>query len=161
VPSTAQPPSPATLQTQGQGKATATTTASPSPTAPLTLYHYTSSAGLTGIMASQSILPSLGTGPNANFGQGVYFTDISPAMAATGSAYQLSRALFTTPWKNDFVSSYVAVNMNGLAVTPVSAAFSKTYGPASIYLYPTTAPLSLTNQVVSFGPVPYTTNATP
>ncbi|MGQ0604221.1 MAG: RHS repeat-associated core domain-containing protein [Anaerolineales bacterium] len=164
APSTQQPPAPATLQTQAviKGTATATTTktASPSPTTPLTLYHYTSDVGLTGIVASQSILPSLGTGPNANFGQGVYFTDISPARAAIGSSYQLSRALFTTPWKNGNVSSYAAVNVSGLTVMAVSPVFSQTYGPASIYLYPTTSPLAIGNRIVSLGPVSYT-NAAP
>ncbi|MBI3244225.1 MAG: hypothetical protein HYZ49_18245 [Chloroflexi bacterium] len=134
---------------------TPTPTASEPPDAPQVLYHYTSAAGLAGILASEAILPSLGTGPNAFFGEGIYFTDISPLQAAATPSYKLSRALTTTPWNNDKMTAFVAVDVSGLTVKWESPVFSNTYGTASIYRYPTTVPLGITDRVVSSGPVPY------
>lgn len=90
--------------------------ATPSENIPSVLYHYTSHEGLAGIMATQMILPSLGSGPNAYFGEGVYFTDISPAQAAATSPYQLSRALTISPWNNEKMMAFVAVDVSGLAI---------------------------------------------
>jgi len=129
--------------------------ATPSENIPSVLYHYTSHEGLAGIMATQMILPSLGSGPNAYFGEGVYFTDISPAQAAATSPYQLSRALTTSPWNNEKMMAFVAIDVSGLAVKRVSKVYSNTYGLASIYLYPSVAPLDISERLISSGPVPY------
>ena len=129
--------------------------ATPSENIPSVLYHYTSHEGLAGIMATQMILPSLGSGPNAYFGEGVYFTDISPAQAAATSPYQLSRALTISPWNNEKMMAFVAVDVSGLAIKRVSKVYSNTYGPASIYLYHSVAPLDISERLISSGPVPY------
>jgi len=102
--------------------------ATPSENIPSVLYHYSNEAGIAGIIASQYIRPSLSDDENAAFGHGQYFTDISPAEAAVGSAYQLSRAIMNTPWRYYRVTHYVAIDVSGLPVEKVSPVFSRTYG---------------------------------
>jgi RHS repeat-associated protein len=77
------------------------------------LYHYTTQSGAAGIVASQFINPSTDE-RHAIYGPGQYFTDISPVEAATGSANQLSRAIYKSPLYTTRVSNYVAVNVSGL-----------------------------------------------
>jgi hypothetical protein len=105
---------------------------------------------------SQSILPSLADDERAAFGHGQYFTDISPGEAAAGSSYQLSRALFSTPWFNWRVTHFVAINVSGLAVDRVSPVYSRTYGDRYIYLYRTEVALPVEGRIVLAGPVPFT-----
>ena len=119
------------------------------------LYHYSSDAGIAGIIATQTIYPSLSDDNRAAFGHGQYFTDISPADAAAGSAYQLSRAIFITPWKNTDVTSYVAIDVSGLLVDQVAPVFSKTYGDRYIYLHRSQMPLSIQGRMVSTGMVTF------
>jgi hypothetical protein len=154
-PPTATPQLSVQITAQSTVQATTTLTATPTKTVPSVLYHYTSFEGLVGITASQTLLPSLGTGPNAYFGEGIYFTDIPPSEAAATSPYKLSRALTTSPWRNNYMMAFVAVDVSGLAVQWESPVYSNTYGPASIYRYPSIAPLDISSRLVLSGPVPY------
>jgi RHS repeat-associated protein len=117
------------------------------------LYHYTSYSGLAGILASQSINPSLADDNTAAFGHGQYFTDLSPADAASGSAYQLSRAIYNIPWDNERATNYVAINIYRLAIENVSQVFSKTYRNRYIYLHRSEVPLPIVGRLISSSPV--------
>jgi len=123
------------------------------------LYHYTTDAGLAGILATKEIWPSIrdpkDPKSDAQWGDGQYFTDISPQDASVGSAYQLSRALYNIPWKNARVKNWVKVNVTGLAVGRVASVFSRTYGDKSIYLHRSRSPLNLASRIDDWGPTPF------
>jgi hypothetical protein len=131
----------------------------PTPEPKQYLYHYTSDEGLAGILATQQILPSIGTPgdpkSDAQWGNGQYFTDITPQDASIGSAHQLSRALFTHPWYNRKVKSWVRVNVAGLPVRRVTPVFSRTYGDKWIYLHPSESPLNVTGRIDGWGATPF------
>ncbi len=131
----------------------------PTPESKQILYHYSDQSGVTGIVISQVIFASQADDRRAARGHGrpgQYFTDISPAEAATGSAYQLSRAIMTTPWLHDRVTHYVAVNVAGLLIENVGPVFSQTYGSKFIYLHNSTVPLSIEGRLEAWGAVPFT-----
>jgi RHS repeat-associated protein len=117
------------------------------------LYHYTTDAGLAGILATQVI--KVTTDDPEGWGDGQYFTDITPQDASIGSAYQLSRALFTLPWYNKRVKNWVKVNVAGLSVKRVGPVFSRTYGNKSIYLHPSQSPLNVADRIDGWGPTPF------
>lgn len=123
------------------------------------LYHYTGDAGLAGILATRMIWASTRDPENpksdAQWGDGQYFTDISPQDASSGSAHQLSRALFTTPWKYKSVQNWVRVNVAGLPMKRVSPVFSHTFGNKSIYLHPNPGPLNVMNRLEGWGATPF------
>lgn len=123
------------------------------------LYHYTDDAGLAGILVTQQIWASRRNpaDPNsdAQWGNGQYFTDISPQDTRRGSAYQLSRALFTTPWKPNKVKNFVKINVAGLPVSRVADVFSRTYGNKSIYLHRSENSLNVTGRIEESGPTPF------
>jgi hypothetical protein len=111
------------------------------------LYHYSSEVGVAGILATQAIYPSLADDKRAAFGHGQYFTDISPADASIGSAYQLSRALYTVFWDDWRVKSFVAINVFGLPIEQVREVYSHTYGEHYIYLHRSETPLPITGRI--------------
>jgi RHS repeat-associated protein len=118
------------------------------------LYHYTSDEGLIGILATQMI--KVTTNDPEGWGDGQYFTDITPEDASVGSAHQLSRALFTTPWKFKSVTNWVKVNVADLPVRRVGPVFSRTtYGNKSIYLHPSQSPLNVAGRIAGSGPTPF------
>jgi RHS repeat-associated protein len=117
------------------------------------LYHYSNATGVTGIVASQMILPSLGDGNLAAYGYGQYFTDISTVDAAKGSPYQLSRAIFNIPYNFRKVTHFVAINVAGLPIENVGPVYTRTYGERSIYLHRSVAPLNVSNRIEASGPV--------
>ncbi len=123
------------------------------------LYHYTDDTGLAGILATQQIWPSIRNPADprtdAQWGDGQYFTDISPQDASRGSAYQLSRALFTMPWLQEKVKNWVKINVAGLPVKRVAPVFSRTYGDKSIYLHPSQSPLDVVNRIDGWGITPF------
>ncbi len=119
------------------------------------LYHYSDQAGVAGIVISQAINPSLADDERAAFGHGQYFTDISPIEAASGSAGQLSRAIFNMPWLSGRVTHYVMVNVAGLPVINVSSVYSQTYGGKYIYLNRSETPLSIQGRLENWGAVPF------
>jgi RHS repeat-associated protein len=123
------------------------------------LYHYTDNAGLAGILATQQIWPSIrkpeDPKSDAQWGDGQYFTDLSPQDASRGSAHQLSRALYNTPWRYNRVKNWVKVNVAGLPVKRVAPVFSRTYGDRSIYLHLSQSPLDGTGRIDSWGVTPF------
>jgi RHS repeat-associated protein len=118
------------------------------------LYHYTSAEGLAGILESQKLNPSLGENGDAHWGDGQYFTDISPSNAQTGTAGQLSRALYNVGYNQRKVQYYIAVDVSDIAVTAVAPVYSRTYGEKFIYLHSSQTPLDLTDKIVNYGPTP-------
>ena len=121
----------------------------------LYLYHYTSDVGLAGILALQvinaSIREPLNQKTDAQWGDGQYFTDLSPHDAAVGSAYQLSRALYNSPWKNKSVTCWLRIDVAGLPVERVTPVFSRTYGNKWIYLHRTLYPLHVAGRIGGWG----------
>lgn len=113
------------------------------------LYHYSTQSGIVGILSTQTIFPSLWDDNRAAFGHGQYFTDISPADASSGSAYQLSRALYTSPWKHKVVTNYVAIDVSNMMIEQVSPVFSNTYGYRYIYLHRSEDPLFVGGRIVT------------
>jgi hypothetical protein len=84
-------------------------------------------------LASQQLLPSRQEVADAQWGNGQYFTDISPLDAKSGSAHQLSRALFTLPWYHRRVKNWLRIDVSSLDIKKVTSVFSRTYGDRSIY----------------------------
>lgn len=125
------------------------------PKKPQYLYHYTSDEGLAGILASQQLLPSRQEVADAQWGNGQYFTDISPLDAKSGSAHQLSRALFTLPWYHRRVKNWFRIDVSSLDIKKVTSVFSRTYGDRSIYLHPNPSSLNLVGRLDSYGPTPF------
>ena len=91
------------------------------------LYHYTSEAGMKGILESGVIKASTGD-VHARFGSGQYFTNISPDMlggrtirdaAGTGkmSLGQLAGDIYGDPRKLNGISHVVEVDVRGLDIT--------------------------------------------
>ena len=105
------------------------------------LYHYTTEQGMMGILASQSINPSLASNnPNdVLYGEGQYFSDIPPG---TMTLPQLSSRFIRLPFQGQRFSNYVTVDVTGLNVV---------MGRPHVYLVPNTQPLNVTGRVVDSG----------
>jgi RHS repeat-associated protein len=129
------------------------------------LYHYTPAANIPSILAT-GLEPSIRRpgDPNsdAQWGDGQYFTDLTPNDASTGSMFQLSRALFNSPWhwgnktRNDI--GWIKIDVSKLypyRVIRVAPVFSNTYGPRWIYLHPSVLPLFLDGSVAGTGLVTF------
>jgi RHS repeat-associated protein len=107
-------------------------------------YHYTSRSGLAGILASQSINPSLrAVRPNdARLGDGVYLTTIDPLSGLTRG--QIAGRLFGDPRLVNRVSACVTVNISGLAVARVETTI----------LVPGPNPLYIGDRLAGYGTLP-------
>ena len=144
------PPSP---EPPGEGEDDAVVTVE-HPVPPV-LYHYTSEKGLAGILSCQCIFASYGK--NARWGVGVYFTDLSPAVAATTNPWRLSYALNKFPWKDYKVTHFVAVDtgkMEPLAIWKAPLFGSRFVG--SIFLSPGPEGVTLLDgAIVGAGEVPF------
>lgn len=119
------------------------------------LYHYTSAEGMAGILGCQCIFAATGS-TNARHGDGAYFTDLAPTSVTGTTPGQLSRALYGVPWNTSKVTHYVAVDTSKILpparwVAPLN---SSTY-PGSIYLSPSSTPVSIAGGVVGSGSVPF------
>ena len=110
---------------------------------PETLYHYTNEEGMTGIVDSKSLNPSLlSNNPNDCFyGEGQYLSDIIPGDKTPS---QLSRSFIGQPFQGKKYSNYVEIDVTGLDVTK---------GRANVYVVKGTEPLDLTGRITSFGKV--------
>ena len=117
------------------------------------LYHYTSHEGLIGILEFEVIWAT--EDDPENWGDGQYFTDISPQEASIGSAHQLSRALFNTLWNHLRVERWIRINVADLPIKRVGAVFSHTYGNKSIYLHPSRNPLNVSGRIEDWGSTPF------
>jgi len=105
------------------------------------LHHYTSAAGLAGILASKTIRPSLRANnpKDARHGDGQYLSDIPPGTKRPG---QLSYIFFGMPYAGKRFSHYVSVNVVGLQVIT---------GRPFVFLVPNTRPLDISNRLVASG----------
>jgi len=121
------------------------------------LYHYTSDEGLAAILKSQELLPSRQEVADAQWGDGQYFTDISPEDTQTRSAHQLSRALFTTPWHHKKVRHWLKIDVSDLTINRAASVFSRTYGQRAIYVHLTGSALSIAEGLSSYGVTPFKT----
>ncbi len=106
-----------------------------------TLYHYTTEAGMQGILKSQKMNPSIKapTTKDARMGSGQYFTDIIPNSKTDG---QISRILFGVPWNTKKVTNYIEVDTSNLNVLK---------GRDNIFYIPGDTKLDLTNRIINFG----------
>jgi len=105
------------------------------------LCHYTSAAGLAGILATQQILPSLkANNPNdARYGDGQYFSDIPPGSRSNA---QLAREFLGRPFPAAKFSHYVCIDVSGLEVVK---------GRDHVYVVPNEVPLNIAGRVYASG----------
>jgi len=108
---------------------------------PNRLFHYTSEAGLRGILNSQSLRPSLAAlnPADARYGDGQYFSDIVPG---TKNLNYLSRAFLGFPFQPRRFTHFLEVDMTGLNVVS---------GREGIYVVLNSDPLDLTGRIIGFG----------
>jgi RHS repeat-associated protein len=116
------------------------------------LYHYTAFPNLQKITASGILWASLDTISDAFFGPGQYFTDITPAEAATRTKGQLAYALYAIPfkWLKTDVA-YIGVNLPTRSAKRVSDVYGPSFPGRGIYLRLSVTPLKLTNKIVDTG----------
>lgn len=122
----------------------------------MVLYHFTSEAGLEGMNNSTKLLPSSGA-KNARFGNGQYFTDISPdniggdtlrdlseadIKAGKISKGQLAVVLYGDARKTKSLSHFVAIDLTGLEVEEVRP---------GTFLIKSDEPLDISNRIVKVG----------
>ncbi|ANY84032.1 hypothetical protein BB934_37865 (plasmid) [Microvirga ossetica] len=108
------------------------------------LYHYTSEAGMTGIIERNSLNPSLwrvGTN-DVRYGNGQYVSDIVPGTRTPG---ELSRDFLGFPFQESRFTHYVEIDATGLGAVQ---------GRAGVYVIPNEVPLDLTGRLLSSGRVP-------
>lgn len=125
------------------------------------LYHYTPEENIPAII-SGGLRPSLRDPDNpksdAQWGDGHYFTDISPEEASRYSMFQLSRALFAIPWhwgtKTRYDIGWLRIDVSGLPLQRVPV-FSRSYGDRSIYLHPTRTTLPVSQRLRGTGTVEF------
>ncbi|WEF35146.1 HYD1 signature containing ADP-ribosyltransferase family protein [Pseudoduganella chitinolytica] len=105
------------------------------------LYHYTSSAGMAGILATQQLNPSLkASNPkDARYGDGQYLTDIKPG---TKTNNQLSRQFYGVGYLGKRTSNYIAIDTTGIEAQK---------GRDGVYVVPNDKPLDLRGRVVGYG----------
>jgi hypothetical protein len=82
---------------------------------PFSLYHYTSSVGMAGILATMKIYPStLANNPrDARYGEGQYFSDIAPG---SQTSRQLSSVFLRNPFGGARFTNFVQVDLRGIPV---------------------------------------------
>jgi hypothetical protein len=118
------------------------------------LFHFTSESGMRGILASGTVAASMGSGSRAVHGQGVYMTDIDPGSAALGDPWDMSVALFSTPFVQQKVTNYVEIDVSGLPIentgpvysNPVYSGFANYYHAGS---------MDVVGRVIAWGRVNY------
>lgn len=88
---------------------------SPPDGCPTTLYHYTTPEGLEGIIETQSLRPSRGA-QSARYGNGQYFTDLSPEWAAENGIHRLAHQLYRDARKITPLQTFVEVSVEGLQI---------------------------------------------
>lgn len=121
-----------------------------------TVIHFTDDAGHSGITSSKQLFNSTGS-KHARFGDGQYFTDITPQMigaptkagltaqqisAGQMSLGQASSKLFGVPWNGNKMSYFIEIDVTGL----------KLLNPrGGTFLFPNNKPLDLTGRIVRSG----------
>jgi hypothetical protein len=106
-----------------------------------TMYHYTSEAGMKGIVDSKQLNASLKSAnpSDARYGNGQYLSDIAPG---TKTCDQLSRCFLGVPWAGRRFTNYVEIDVTGLNVVK---------GRDGVFVIPNQGPLDLTGRIVSSG----------
>jgi hypothetical protein len=148
--------------------AVATSTSAGGDPPPDYLYHYTPIVNVPSILAT-GLKPSIKVpgvpSSDAQWGDGQYLTDLTPSQMASGTMFQVSAALFKSPWRwgnrTRYDIGYIMIDVRGLPVTRVAPLFTKTFGNKGIWLNPTQYNLPLIGRVpaggigvVSFKPAP-------
>ncbi|MBF0819116.1 hypothetical protein IR145_05595 [Streptococcus danieliae] len=105
------------------------------------LYHYTSDAGVEGIINSNQLHPSLKANnpKDARYGNGQYFTDISPGSLTNP---QLSSKFITIPFQGNKFANYIEVDVTGLGVIK---------GRDGVYVVPNDKSLDISNRILDYG----------
>lgn len=105
------------------------------------LYHYTNEDGMSGIVGSGNMRPSLKANnpKDARYGEGQYLTTIGPG---TKSGGQLSHAFIRVRWGGGKFSHYVEIDATGLNIQ---------YGRPGVLVHPSGGNLDLTGRIVSWG----------
>jgi hypothetical protein len=108
---------------------------------PAILYHYTSEAGYTGILASKVINPSLQANnpKDARYGDGQYFSDIEPG---TRTPAQLSKEFINIPFQGKKFLYYIGVKTAGLNVLK---------GREHVFVVVNNSPLDISKRLASHG----------
>ncbi|HVU09418.1 MAG TPA: HYD1 signature containing ADP-ribosyltransferase family protein [Verrucomicrobiae bacterium] len=108
-----------------------------------TLFHYTDEQGLSGILDSGELNPSLkALNPNdVRYGNGQYLSDIVPG---TMTPAQLSRQFLGQPFQGAKYTSYIEIDVSGLNVIQ---------GRPGVFVIPGETPLDLTGRIISSGKV--------
>jgi RHS repeat-associated protein len=111
---------------------------------PPKLYHYTSEAGMKGILESETLNPSLkALNPNdVRYGNGQYLSDIAPG---TMTPAQLSRAFINNPFQGARYTNFIEINTANLNVIQ---------GRPGVYVIPNEVPLDLSGRITNSGQVP-------
>ncbi len=114
----------------------------------IALYHYTRIQNVNLITSSGVLRPSLAENGDAQWGDGQYFTDLTPNESSTLTRYQHSYALFKLPWNwggspplDDIAWMEFAVPTRG--VQRVAPLFGGRFPNRSIFLYPNIGDLSI------------------
>jgi hypothetical protein len=107
------------------------------------LHHYTSAAGLAGILKSKSIFPSTRANnpKDARFGDGQYLSDILPG---TKRPAELSAAFVRIPWAGRKFTHYVSIDVTGLKVISCRP---------FVFVIRNKAPLDISKRLVAHGKI--------
>jgi hypothetical protein len=110
---------------------------------PSTLYHYTNEAGMSGILDSKVLNPSLkALNPNdVRYGNGQYLSDIVPG---TMTPNQLSKAFTNLPFQGARYTNFVEINTTNLNLIQ---------GRSGVYVVPNEVPLNLNGLITNSGKV--------
>jgi len=120
----------------------------------ITLYHYTDFSSVAMILKSNVLWPSLDP-VHARFGFGQYFTDITPAEAASVTKGQFSVALYGGPWYLPGPVGYIGIRLSVRAVRRVSPVYGPNFPGRSFFLRESTRNLGLKGKVVDSGLVAF------
>ena len=106
----------------------------------ITLYHYTRASNIEKIIQN-GLLPSLLSRGDAQWGDGQYFTDLTPEEVATKTRFQVSYALFRMPWMWGGQPPLPEIGclrciLTESNVKSVAPLFGKQFPHRSIFLYP-------------------------
>jgi hypothetical protein len=109
-----------------------------------TLFHYTNQKGLTGILDSGNLRPSLkAVNPSdVRYGNGQYLSDIVPG---TKTPAQLSREFLGQPFQGSKYTHYLKIDVSGL---------NAIQGRPGVFVVPNEVPLNLGGRIINSGPVP-------
>ena len=139
----------------------------PDDDSPKYLYHYTPAANIAGIIAT-GLRPSIEDPNNpasdAQWGDGHYFTDLTPDEASSATRYQVAYALFSVPWKwgrppNLGDIGWLKIDVEGLDIQWKQSLFGERFSYRSIFLHPSTNTLPVHDRIGGTGVVRFQASA--